>query len=188
MKQNLFGDILRKTPGGGNYMVNCTLCDFEFNGSYTRVRAHLLKIKGEGVRVCPKVNPTKLAELKRLDNEATLKIENSKKKKVSLPPVSEERKQTSSGGVHQKLKGPLEASFNIQARDALDCEIARMFYSPGLAFHLARSPYYRSAFSYAANTSNLSGYVPPSYNKLRGPLLDKERAHVENLLQPIKNS
>ena len=83
---------IRKTPGGGNYMVNCSLCDFEFNGSYTRVRAHLLKIKGEGVRVCPKVNPTKLVELKRLNNEATLKIENSKKKKVSLPPVSEERK------------------------------------------------------------------------------------------------
>ena len=134
------------------------------------------------------MNPTKLAELKRLDNEATLKIENSKKKKVSLPPVFEERKQTSSGGVHQKLKGPLEASFKIQARNAIDCEIARMFYSSGLPFHLARSPYYRSAFSYTANTYSLSGYVPPSYNKLRGPLLEKERAHVENLLQPIKNS
>jgi len=72
---------IRKTPGGGNYMVNCTLCDFEFNGFYTRVRAHLLKIKGEGVRVCPKVNPSKLDELKRLDNEATLKIENSRRKR-----------------------------------------------------------------------------------------------------------
>ncbi|XP_068497993.1 uncharacterized protein [Phaseolus vulgaris] len=63
-----------------------------------------------------------------------------------------------------------------------------MFYSSGLPFHLARSPYYRSAFSNAANTSNLSGYVPPTYNKLRGPLLSKERSHVENLLQPIQNS
>jgi len=42
--------------------------------------------------------------------------------------------------------------------------------------------------SYAANTSNLSGYVPPAYNKLRGPLLAKERIHVENLLEPIRNS
>jgi len=73
-------------------MVNSSLCDFEFNGSYTRVRAHLLKIKGRGVRVYPKVNLSKLIELKRLDNEANLKIENSKKKKVSLPPVFEERK------------------------------------------------------------------------------------------------
>jgi len=67
----------------------------------------------------------------------------------------------------------LESSFNNQARDTLDCEFAMMFYSSGLTFHLARSPYYRNAFSYAANTSNLSGYVPPTYNKLRGPLLLK---------------
>ena len=40
---------IRKTPGGGNYMVNCTLCDFEFNGSYTRVRAHLSKLRAKGL-------------------------------------------------------------------------------------------------------------------------------------------
>jgi len=44
-----------------------------------------------------------------------------------------------------------------------------MFYSLKLPFHLARSPYYRSAFSYATNTSNLIGYVPPTFNKLGGP-------------------
>ena len=63
-----------------------------------------------------------------------------------------------------------------------------MFYSSELPFHLARNPYYRNAFSVAANTSNLSGYVLPTYNKLRGPLLSKERRHIENLLQPIRNS
>ena len=63
-----------------------------------------------------------------------------------------------------------------------------MIYASGLSFNLARNPYYRSAFCYATNTSNLSGYVPPSYNKLRGPLLVKERIHVENLLEPIRNS
>jgi len=63
-----------------------------------------------------------------------------------------------------------------------------MFYSSGLPFHLARSPYYRSAFSYAANTFNLSAYVPPTYNKLRSHLLSKKRSHVKNLLQPIRYS
>ena len=82
----------------------------------------------------------------------------------------------------------MESSFNIQARDTLNYEIAQMFYSLGLSFNLARSPYYGSAFSYATNTFNLSGYVPPTYNKLRGPLLEKERIHVENLLEPIRNS
>jgi len=77
---------------------------------------------------------------------------------------------------------------SICKRDTLDCEIARMFYFSGLPFNLARSPYYKSAFSYVVNTYNLSGYVTPTYNKLRGPLLSKEISHVESLLQPIRNS
>jgi len=174
----------KKTPGGGNNIINCNLCDFSFNGSYTRVRAHLLQLKGEGVRSCPKVSSSKLVEFQKLDNEATLKIEISNKRKVPLP-ASDEGNQTNKG---VRLKGPLESSFNNQARDTLDCEIARMFYSLDLPFHLARSPYYRSTFSCTTNTSNLSEYVPPTYNKLRGSLLSKERSHVENLLQPIRNS
>ena len=116
---------LRKTPGsGGNNMIKYNLCDFSFNGSYTRVRAHLLQIKREGVRSCPKVSLSKLVELKKLDNEATLKIEISKKKKVPLPLVSDEGNQTNKT---LKLKGSLESSFNIQAKDTLDYEIVRMF-------------------------------------------------------------
>jgi len=49
-----------------------------------------------------------------------------------------------------------------------------MFYTSSLLFNLVRSPYYRSAFSYEASTSNHSGYVSQLYNKLRGPLLPKE--------------
>jgi len=62
-------------------MINCSLCDFSFNESYNRVRAHLLQIKEEGVRSCPKVSSSKLVEFKKLDNEVTLKIEILKKKK-----------------------------------------------------------------------------------------------------------
>jgi len=65
-------------------MIKCNLCDFSFNGSYTRVRAHLLQLKGEGVRSCPKVSSSKHVEFKKLDNESTLKIEISKKKKGSI--------------------------------------------------------------------------------------------------------
>jgi len=52
MKQNLFWRHISKTiktSSGGNYMMKCSLCDFDFNGSYIRVRAHLLIIKGEGL-------------------------------------------------------------------------------------------------------------------------------------------
>jgi len=72
---------LRKTYGGRNNIIKFSLCDFSLNGSYTRVKAHLLQLKGKGVRSCPKVSSSKLVDFKKLDNEVTLKIEISKKKK-----------------------------------------------------------------------------------------------------------
>ena len=41
---------LRKTTSGGNFEFKCNIC--EFNGSYTRVKDHLVKISTIGVRVC----------------------------------------------------------------------------------------------------------------------------------------
>ena len=65
----------KKDFGDGNYEIKRNICEIPFNGSYTRVKAHLLKILGAGVRVCPNITPSKLVELKKLDNEASLKIE-----------------------------------------------------------------------------------------------------------------
>ncbi|RZC29798.1 hypothetical protein D0Y65_001409 [Glycine soja] len=45
---------IKSVPGGGNYEIKYNICNFTFNGSYTRVRAHLLKMTGKGVRVCQK--------------------------------------------------------------------------------------------------------------------------------------
>jgi len=56
-------------------MIKYNLCDFSLNGSYTTVRAHLLQLKGEGAKSFPKVSSSKHVKFKKLDNEATLKIE-----------------------------------------------------------------------------------------------------------------
>ncbi|XP_028188846.1 uncharacterized protein LOC114375264 [Glycine soja] len=181
---------IKSVGGGGNYEIKCNICDVSFNRSYTRVRAHLLKITGKGVRGCQKIKNAKLIDLKKIDNEATLRVEKSKTKPVSLPPVSTQHQMnTNTLGVDPKKRKTLtvESVFNLQARDTLDHEIARMFYSSGLPFHLARNPHYRKAFAYAAN-NYIGGYQPPGYNKLRTTLLQNERRHVENLLQPIKKS
>ena len=82
---------------------------------------------------------------------------------------------------------PIEKAFNNEQRDQLKNEIARMFYASGLPFHFARSPYYISAFTFAANHS-IPGFIPPSYNALRTTLLQKERANIERLLVPIKET
>ena len=68
-----------------------------------------------------------LKEFKKLDNEASLKIHKSQKRSVHLPLVSIKGKETNICA-NPKMKGCLEASFNVQGKDTLDCEIARMFY------------------------------------------------------------
>ncbi|KAG4990910.1 hypothetical protein JHK87_024367 [Glycine soja] len=181
---------LKSVGGGGNYEIKCNICDVTFNGSYTRVRAHLLKITGKGVRGCQKITNAKLIDLKNIDNEATLRVEKSKTKFVSLPLVSTQHQMdTNILGVDPKKRktSTVESAFNFQAKETLDHEIARMFYSSGLPFHLARNPHSRKAFSYATN-NYIGGYQPPGYNKLRTTLLQNEMRHVENLLQPIKNA
>ena len=81
----------------------------------------------------------------------------------------------------------LERAFLNTARAELDSRIARMFYISGLLFHFARNPNYRNSYAYVA-TYNISSYVPPRYNALRTAILQKERANVERLLKPIKDS
>ncbi|KAK2662693.1 hypothetical protein Ddye_001267 [Dipteronia dyeriana] len=79
------------------------------------------------------------------------------------------------------MSGSLEKAFNISAREKLDGEIARMFYTGGLSFRFARNPYYVRAF-----TNALPGYVPLGHNALRTTLLQKEKSNIERLLVPIK--
>ena len=81
---------------------------------------------------------------------------------------------------------PIEKAFQNNARDELNSRIVRMFYTGGLPFNFERNPYYRNSYAYAA-THNIPGYVPPGYNALRTTFLQKERAHVERLLKPIKD-
>ncbi|XLS80088.1 hypothetical protein HN51_064313 [Arachis hypogaea] len=113
-------------------------------GSYTRVRAHLLKISGKEIRFCAKVTSTKLEELKKLDSESTLLHESKKAKSIPLPPLSNANEIDSR---KKRATGPLEKAFNVNARETLDLHIARMT-----------------------------------------TLLEKEKQHVERMLEPTKNS
>jgi len=60
-----------------------------------------------------------------------------------------------------------------------------IFYFVGVPFNLARNPNYIAASKFLANT-DLGGYVPPGYNKLRTTLLQHEKINVERLLQPSR--
>ncbi|KAL0413564.1 UNVERIFIED_CONTAM: hypothetical protein Sradi_1558100 [Sesamum radiatum] len=160
-----------------------------------------------GIKACPKVTVGQIVEMTKLEDEAVQRKERGQPKMVPLPRSICSSSQSSSHSVsmdainsssfRQERYEPkkrkvgsdsaLEKAFNFQVREQLDSEIARMFYSGGLPFNLARNPYYVRAFSFAAN-NNIAGYVPPGYNSLRTKLLQKEKANVENLLEYTKST
>ncbi|KAG5524531.1 hypothetical protein RHGRI_031254 [Rhododendron griersonianum] len=122
-------------------------------------------------------------------------MKDSAPKRVPLPPSTrtgfvlegyDAKKQRTSGG-RTETTSPLEKAYDKNKRDQLHAEIARMFYSGGLPFNLARNPYYVTSYQFAANNP-LSGYIPPRYNLLRTTLLQQEKTNVERLLLPIKGT
>ncbi|KAG5556173.1 hypothetical protein RHGRI_006710 [Rhododendron griersonianum] len=173
----------------------CNFCSVVKKSSYTRVRGHLLKLSN-GIGPCQNVTKEVLATMKKLDEEAKARMKENAPKKVPLPPSTrssgfvlegyETKKQRTSGSKSETIS-PVEKAFDRGKRDQLHAEIARMFYSGGVPFNLARNPYYVSSYQFAANNP-LSGYIPPGYNLLRTTLLQQEKTNVERLLQPIKGT
>ncbi|XP_030939972.1 uncharacterized protein LOC115964879 [Quercus lobata] len=192
---------------GGNTYFKCNYCDIVFMGSYSRVKAHLLQISGKGIRACVKVSKSHRLEMQRMhDQVENNKLEKEQRSQIPLPPppqgrgipISPFRRQEGSDSSHSTnsvdarrrkvtMNTTLEKAFQNNARHDLDSRIARMFYTGGLPFNFARNPHYRSSSAFAA-THSIPGSLPPGYNALRTTLLQKERAHVERLLKPIKNS
>ncbi|XP_075670346.1 uncharacterized protein LOC142640138 [Castanea sativa] len=188
---------------GGNTHFKCNYCGNIYLGSYSRVKAHLLRIVNKGIRVCPSVTPSHRLEMQQMhDQVENDKLERERRKQIPLPPpppsrgpigsippfrTQEESDSTNlfDGNKRRKVVNPtVEKLFQNNSRHELDSQIARMFYTGGISFNFARNPYYRSSYSYAA-THNIPGYIPPGYNALRTTLLQIEKAHVDRLLKPI---
>ncbi|KAH1228527.1 hypothetical protein GmHk_10G028505 [Glycine max] len=149
---------------------SCNFCEKVVKSSYSRVKAHLLRICGSGIATCSKVTDAYLVDLRRVCEEAEniLKSKNvplPTDKRTPTPPTLPPKRRKSSN---------IESAFNIEDKNHLRAEIVKI------------NPHFVSSYSFAANC-NLSGFLPPSYNALRTSLLQQERSHIERLLQPIKS-
>ena len=80
--------IKKLSDGGGNFSWQCNFCHVIKKSSYTRVRAHLLKIVGQGIGSCLKVTPKDIADMQRLEDEAKTQMERKAPKNVLLPIAS----------------------------------------------------------------------------------------------------
>ena len=112
---------LEKTSvGGGNVSFKCNYCEKTFNGSYSRVKAHLLKLPKFGIQACAKVGDEYHDEMQKLEDAFEESSRRLKKPKlVSLPtdsPTSlnlgsRESSTATSHPIFQKKKKGCEFSF-----------------------------------------------------------------------------
>ena len=169
---------------GGTWKFKCNICNEDRQGSYFRIRAHLLGIKNQGIAICKKATRSQKSDMQKLEDEFEKKKNESGSRALPLPC---ENNETNASKKRKSADSAIVRSFGVEVRNQLDQEIARMFYSGGVPFNLARNPHYHRSYQFAAE-NKIDGYVPPGYNKLRTTLLQKERNNVEILLVPFKST
>ncbi|KAI3963329.1 hypothetical protein MKW98_022751, partial [Papaver atlanticum] len=148
--------LRRSKSGGRNWDMECKICSKPFKGSYSRVKGHMLLIKKQGVFLCSKVQGD-ISILRRLQKESDLADVRNESSSASvianaIPLPSGDSGEESIAAKKRRLQETtIGKAWNLKEREILDCKIARAFYASALAFNLARSPYFRDAFEYAAS-------------------------------------
>ena len=74
----------KASVGGGNVSFQCNYCEKNFKESYSRVKAHLLKLPKFGIQACAKVGDEYYDEMQKLE-DAFEESSRKKPKLVSLP-------------------------------------------------------------------------------------------------------
>jgi hypothetical protein len=155
-----------KTPGEST-KVKCMYCEPVFTTTTTRIRAHLLRWIGFGVRACDKVPLVVTHQFEELEKE---KKENEFKKRK----VEQLDKLSSGEAIKPKKQNTLKAAFSKQDCSKVDQLWGRAFYANGLSFHLVKDPHFKVAV--AATASFGESYPgPPSVDRLRTTILEHEK-------------
>ena len=160
--------LLERAGTGGNARWRCKYCGEEYGGSYSRVKSHLLRVQGGGIKICAKVTKSVLSQLNSEVAKAKDEASKSKDRDVPLSTGSTQNMTGSSSTgypVKKRLRcSAIEKAFDMDTRNTMDALIARLFYSCGLSFNIARSPYYREAFKFADTIMRIGSMNVPDVN------------------------
>ena len=119
----------------------CNFCHETKRSSYTRVRAHLLKLSGCGIAACKKVTNQNIIKMQRLEEEVNERVRRNAPKKVPLPPSS-----VASGGLNSVVQGSYDLKRRKTSESGSNTAIGKAF-NMKIRDHGSRSRYrsrYRS--------------------------------------------
>lgn len=129
---------IEKLAGGGSWKFECNFCNMAYVGSHSRVMTHLLQEGIKRFKGCLKVTPEQRAHMKKLVDECKERIKRSASKSVPLGSASRKPSNFSldydmsykipyaseTSPRKRKRMGPLDKTFQNEARENCDGEIA----------------------------------------------------------------
>ena len=183
----------------------------KYEGSYTRVKAHILH-EGKGVEGCRHTLDLQVRDRFQKEHDDAQKLKDKRAKIAmhgnSKPPppslgvsnepriVHEARKRRvieveneiakGPGGRNAASKSILMKMFNNQKREKTESRVARAIFACGIPFNVVRSPYWKDMVK--AINEDPQGFKGPNYRKLRTMLLQKERSLIHDILKSVRNS
>lgn len=161
--------------GSGTKRWKCNHCNGDYNGSYSRVRAHLLGFNGLGVRPCLAVDSSSRETFRILD-------ENRLARKLMKKTISS-RGKTSNKVL---LLDNLSRSMRNLATENVDDTVARFLYGVGLNLDVVDSSYFREMVKALGSIG--PQYELPSMEQLCGSLLRNEKVRLEKVLAMARES
>ncbi|KAF4369946.1 hypothetical protein G4B88_016107 [Cannabis sativa] len=163
--------------GSGTKRWKCNHCNLRYNGSYSRVRAHLLGFTGVGVKSCPAIDRSLREAFQILEEER----------------IARKKKRVSGGdklGGKQRIRASRRPSSSSSStcvgKEDVDDIVARFIYANGLNVNVVSSPYFRE-MAKAIGASG-PGYEPPPIDELSDSFLNKEKGRIEKYVELIRES
>lgn len=166
---SVFGGFER---GSGTKRWKCNHCNLRYNGSYSRVRAHLLGFSGVGVKSCPAIDRSMRETFQILEEER----------------IARKKKRTSGIAKHGKRIRACQSSIVSKAisKEDVDEMVARFFYAAGLNVNVVNSPYFLEMVRSIAAFGH--GYDLPSLENLSDSFLSKEKGKIEKFITSVRES
>ena len=156
--------------GSGTKRWKCNHCNLRYNGSYSRVRAHLLGFSGVGVKSCPAIDKSLKESFQILEEER----------------VARKKKRASVTGKHGKRIRTPRPNLTCVTKEDVDELLARFFFAHGLDANIINSPYFHEMIKAVAAFG--PGYEPLSIHELSGSFLSKEKERIEKYVALVRES
>ena len=130
VKKHFRATDIRISNSGGGKKWECRLCNLQIMGSATKLRAHLLGVRGQGVIACDKINADILRAITALEEQFPA---GGRQPASSLGPSSSSSSRQTS----------IAEAFDRLNKDEVDQAIALCFYVNGIPFNVNRYVSYK---------------------------------------------